>query len=168
MGCKKSKIKFPAFEIAHAIYWKKAYPELLLRKENYLFFEWDENLDSFFGAVDQIPYFGLVPAVARLIKSSHDYLRKWWKKIGEAELNQLSDKESLEIEEMLPYFWALDLNNYLENTSQSAVLFIDTYEALWENHKSDGNSRDKWIREELILRLSKKVMWVICGKESLG
>lgn len=164
---KKYKINFTAFEIAHAIYWKKVNPEIPLKKENYMFFEGDENLDSFFGVVDQIPYFSLVPAAARLIKSSHGYIRKWWKKIGESELNQLFDKEPLEIEEMLPYFWAQDLNNYLENTSQSAVFFIDTYEALWENHRSDGHCRDEWIREELIPRLPRKLLWVICGRESL-
>ena len=164
---RKSKIKFPAFEIAHAIYWKKANPEIPLRKENYLFFEGDNAFDDFFGVVDQIPYFSLVPAVGRLLKSFPDYLRKWWKKIGEEELLQLSEKEPLEIEEMLPYFWAQDFNNYLEDTSKSAVLFIDTYEALWENHRSEGHSRDEWIRDELIPRLPQKVLWVICGREAL-
>lgn len=165
---RKSKIKFPAFEIAHAIYWKKANPEIPLRKETYLFFEGDNAFDDFFGVIDQIPYFSIVPATARLLKSSQKYFKKWWKTIGEAELSQISEMEPMEIEETLPYFWAQDLNSYLENTSKSAVLFIDTYEALWENHRSDGNSRDKWIREELIPRLSKKVLWVICGKEALG
>jgi len=60
---KKCKINFPAFEIAHAIYWKKANPEIPLRKENYLLFEGDNALDDFFGVVDQIPYFSLVPKV---------------------------------------------------------------------------------------------------------
>jgi tetratricopeptide (TPR) repeat protein len=163
----RRKINFPAFEIAHAIYWKKANPEIPLRKENYLFFEGDNVIDDFFGTVDQIPYFQLVPAVARALKNVPDYLRKWWKIKGESELSQLSEMEALEIEEMLPYFWAQDLENYLEYTSESTVIFIDTYEALWENHRSDGNSRDKWIREELIFCSPKKVLWVICGREKL-
>ena len=163
---KKSKINFPAFEIAHAIYWKKANPEIPLRKENYLLFEGDNAFDDFFGVVDQIPYFSLVPAVGRLLKNFPDYLRKWWKKRGEKELLQLSEKEPLEIEEMLPYFWAQDLNNYLEHTSKSAVLFIDTYEALWENQRGEGNFTREWIRE-LIPNLPRKVLWVICGREEL-
>ena len=73
--------------------------------------------------------------------------------------------EALEIEETLPYFWAQDLENYLKNTSESAVFFIDTYEALWENHRSEGNSRDEWIREELIRCPPKNSLWVICGRE---
>lgn len=163
---KEYKIHFPAFEIAHAIYWKKANPEIPLRKDNYLFFEGDNAFDDFFGVVDKIPYFSIVPATARLLKNLPDYFRKWWVN-GEEELLQLSGKEPLEIEETLPYFWAQDLNNYLEHTSKSAVLFIDTHEALWENHRSDGHSRDEWIREEIIPRLPRKVLWVICGKEAL-
>lgn len=164
----RRKINFPAFEIAHAIYWKKANPEIPLRKENYLFFEGDNVIDGFFGTVDKIPYFQLVPAIARALKNVPEYLRKWWKIKGEAELSQLSEMEALEIEEILPYFWAQDLENYLEHTSESAVIFIDTYEALWENHRSEGNSRDEWIRKELIRCSPKKALWVICGKEALG
>jgi len=164
----KFKINFPAFEIAHAIYWKKANPEISLRKENYLFFEGNNVSDDFLEIVNQIPYFGIVPSAAKLLlKSFPDYLRKWWTKRGEEELKQLSEKEPLEIEEMLPYFWAQDFNNYLEHTSKTTVLFIDTYEALWENHRDEGNSRDKWIREELITRLPRNVLWVICGREAL-
>jgi tetratricopeptide (TPR) repeat protein len=164
---KKHKLNFLAFEIAHAIYWKKANPEIPLRKENYLLFEGDNAFDDFFGVINQIPYFSIVPATARLLKSSPDYLRKWWAKRGEEELKQLLDKEPLEIEEMLPYFWAQDLNNYLEHTSKTAVLFIDTYEALWENHRDEGNFRDEWIREDLIPRFQRNVLWVICGREAL-
>ena len=163
----RRKINFPAFEIAHAIYWKKANPEIPLRKENYLFFKGDNFIDDFFGTVDQIPYAQVVPAIARALKNVPDYLRKWWKIKGEAELSQLSEMEALEIEETLPYFWAQDLENYLEHTSESAVIFIDTYEALWENHRSEGNSRDEWIREELIRCSPKNSLWVICGREKL-
>lgn len=77
---RKYKIKFPAFEIAHSVYWKKANPKSPLRKENYLFFEGDDAFDDFLELVNEIPYFQVVPATARLLKSAPDYLRKWWKK----------------------------------------------------------------------------------------
>ena len=165
---KKYKINFPAFEIAHAIYWKKANPEIPLREENYLFFEGDNAFDDFFGVIDKIPYFSIVPATARLIKNSLTSFQKWWKTTGEAELLQLLEKEPIEIEEALPYFWTQDLNNYLERTSKSALLFIDTYEALWEKERGNGNfnARDTWIRE-LILNLPNSSLWVICGREEL-
>ena len=128
---KKSKINFPAFEIAHAIYWKKANPEIPIRKKNYLFFEGSDAFNVLYGVATQISYFSLVPAVARLLNSLPNDRRNCWTKRTEEELKQLSEKEPSKIKEMLPYFWALDLNNYLKDTSQSVVLFIDTYEALW-------------------------------------
>ncbi len=165
---KKSKISFPAFEIAHAIYWKKANPEIPLRKENYLLFEGEEVFDGFLEIVNQIPYFNLIPKVARLLKGFPDYLKKRWVEIVEEKLKQLPKKEPWEIKEMLPYFWAYDLNNYLEGNSKSAVLFIDTYEGLRENYRSDGYSLDNWIINELILHsLPQRVLWVICGREAL-
>lgn len=68
--------------------------------------------------------------VARLLKGLPADIRKWWTQ-REEELKKRSEKEPLEIKEMLLYFQALDLNNYLKDTSQSVVLFIYTYEALW-------------------------------------
>ena len=164
----ESKLHFRAFEIAHAIYWKKAHPESQLRKENYLLFEGDEKLDPFFGVVNQIPYFSVVPAVARLLKTAPDHLRKWWTKKLESELNELSEKEPLDIEKYLTHFWVRDLNKYLEDNSKYAVFFIDTYEDLFVNHSSDSCSLNNWIRDELISNnLSQKVLWVICGREAL-
>jgi hypothetical protein len=94
----RHKIDFPAFEVAHAIFWKKAYPEIPLRKDNYLLFEGDEAFDAFYGVVNQIPFFSVVPASFKLLKNLPDYLMKWWAKKGEDELKKLSEKEPLEIE----------------------------------------------------------------------
>ena len=75
MICKRNiKINFPAFEIAHAIYWKKANPEIPLRKENYLLFKGENSFDEYFGLIDKIPYFSVGPATARLLKNAPDYL----------------------------------------------------------------------------------------------
>src|SRR5665647_650669 len=161
-------IDFPAFEIAHAIYWKKANPEIPLRKDNYLLFKGNNVFDDIFGIASMISPLGIVHSAGKLIlKDLPNYLREWWTTKGEEELKQLSEEEPLIIEERLSYFWAQDLNNYLECTSKPAVLFIDTYEVLRENYSDDGYSLDKWIREELILRLPERVLWVICGREAL-
>lgn len=164
---KKSNIKFPAFEIAHAIYWKKARPETALRKDDFLLFEGDKALDSFFELMVETPYFKLVPAVSRFFKKLPEYIEKWWKFEGERELSELVDKEPLVIESLLPYFWIKDLNNYLNQTSESSVIFIDTYDALWEKCSENDLSKDNWIREELVLRSPKRLIWVICGKEEI-
>lgn len=164
---KKYKISFPAFEIAYTIYWEKAYPGIPLRKEDYLFFEGEDTFGEFLGAIKQIPYLNLMPKGIRLITGIPDYFEKWLVKKG-VELRQLLEKEPQDIEETLPYFWAQDLNNYLEDDkSKSAILFIDTYEALWEKHRLGDHSRDKWIRDNLIPRLEKKILWVIFVRDEL-
>jgi hypothetical protein len=63
----KNKINFPAFEIAHAIYWKKANPEIPLRKENYRFFEGNDLFEDFFGVIKHAPFVSLMHSVATLI-----------------------------------------------------------------------------------------------------
>lgn len=166
---KKHKIDFPAFEIAHDVYWKKANPTISLKKDNHLLFEGNNASDDILGIGSQIPYLGMVPHAGRFLLSNlPDHFRKWRIKRREKELKQLSEKEPWEIEEMLPYFWAQDLNNYLKESSKTAVLFIDTYEAMWEKEREWGNfnGRDKWIRE-LISNLHKSSLFVICGKEEL-
>lgn len=65
-----------------------------------------------------------------MLKGIPEDIRKWWTQ-REEELKKLLEKETLGIKEMLPYFWALDLNNYLKDTPQFVVLLIDTFEALW-------------------------------------
>lgn len=123
----KYKIDFPAFEIAHAIYWKKTNPEIPLRKDNYLLFKGNNVFDDIFGIASKISPLGIVHNAGKLIlKDLPDYLREWWTTEGEKELKQLSEEEPLTIEEKLSYYWALDLNNYLKCTSKPAVLFVDT------------------------------------------
>jgi len=138
------------------------------RKDNYLLFKCNNAFDDIFGIASKISPIGIVYNAGKFIlKDLPDYLREWWRKRGEKELNQLLEKEPLVIEEMLHYFWAQDLNNYLEHNSKPIVLLIDTYEVLRENYSDDGYSLDNWIRDELILRLPRKVLWVICGREAL-
>jgi hypothetical protein len=39
--------------------------------------------------------------------------------------------ETSDIEKRLYLYWAYYLHEYLQKTSEAAVLFIDSYEALW-------------------------------------
>ncbi|MDR7666450.1 hypothetical protein RG963_11790 [Methanosarcina sp. Z-7115] len=98
----KSKIKFPAFEIAHAIYWKKANPEIPLRKENYLLFEGDDALDDFFGAVEQVPYLQVVPTTARLLKKAPTPSENGGKREEKQNLNNFPKKNLWKLKKLCP------------------------------------------------------------------
>ncbi|WP_135605514.1 tetratricopeptide repeat protein [Methanococcoides sp. NM1] len=161
--------KFPSFDIAYAIYWQKVNPQIPLSKDSYSLIEEGSIVDDLLNVANNFIPFRLFTDVAAVAKKLPDKYREWWAKHGQKELSKLPEMDSSDIEQMLPKYWAYDLMDHLESRSRSAVIFIDTYEAFWENFRGQGSfhSRDEWLREQLIPYLPDRVLWVICGRESL-
>ncbi|MEA1983261.1 MAG: tetratricopeptide repeat protein, partial [Campylobacterota bacterium] len=66
-------------------------------------------------------------------------------------------------------FFAYDIDNYKKKHPQKkVVIFLDTYEALWQNVRNESNrlSQDVWIRDGLVSEL-QNVLFVICGREKI-
>ncbi len=160
----KYGIKFNFFDIALATYWKKVNPHVPLVKENY---SEESIVRDVLDICNELVPVNLIPNVYNLAKSLPERYQKWVLKRKE-DISKLPDLEPAEIDERLPVYWAYDLADNLQNTSESAVIFIDTYEALWEKEREKGSfsDRDKWIRK-LIENIQNSCMWVICGRESL-
>jgi len=164
----KYNIQFPSFDIAYAIYWKRTHPQIQMNKDNFkLLGESDPILASIIEITAYAAGFGLVHKIAKGVIKGGKFLNNWWKKRGKDEINKITDMDPNEILEHLPMFWALDFKDFLEDSGKTAVLFIDTYEALWTNIRSEGSflSRDEWVRE-LVLQLPG-VLWTICGRERI-
>ncbi|MCX6841727.1 MAG: tetratricopeptide repeat protein [candidate division WOR-3 bacterium] len=145
----------------------------------------------------KLPLIGLVPRISSLVSASLDpsnpqpldpFYSEWWERRGERELEDLPQMEPGAIVERLPMFWAADLKDYLRSGSResgigssrtsndsplstphsrSAVLFIDTYEGLWETGSTEADffKRDEWVRE--LVKQLPEVLWVICGRQKL-
>lgn len=160
----KYGIKFNSFDIALATYWKKINPRVPLVKENY---SEDSIVRDVLDICNEFVPVNLIPNVLNLAKSLPERYQKWALKRKE-DISRLSDFEPTEIEELLPVYWAYDLADHLQETSEFAVIFIDTYEAIWEKEREKGsfNDRDKWFRK-LIENIQKFCLWVICGREFL-
>ena len=160
----KYGIKFNSFDIALAAYLKKINPHNPLVKENY---SEDSIVRDVLDICDEFVPVNLITNVYNLAKSLPERYQKWTLKRKE-DFSKLPELEPTEIYEQLPIYLAHDLADHLQNTSESAVIFIDTYEALWEKERDKGsfNSRDEWLRK-LIENIQKSCLWVICGKESL-
>ncbi|AKB26875.1 hypothetical protein MSSIT_0156 [Methanosarcina siciliae T4/M] len=160
----KYNIKFNSFDIALATYWKKINPHNPLVKENY---SEGSIVRDVLDVCDEFVPVNLIPNVYNLAKSLPEHYQKWVLKRKE-DISGLQNLEPAEIYERLPVYLAHDLADRLQNTSEFAVIFIDTYEALWEKERDKGsfNSRDGWLRK-LIENIQKSCLWVICGKESL-
>ena len=159
-------VKFYSFEIARAVQLKKIDPRAPLSKED--FFSDGIIVDfintGIMGALDPT---SLVPKLLKLVNKFPDRYHNWFLQRRE-DIAELPAMEALEIEELLPVYWAKDLCDNLNPTSEMAVLFMDSYEALWskERHKGSFNERDKWIRT-LVANLPERVLFVICGKDLL-
>lgn len=163
----KFKINFPSFDIAYTVYWQKTHPQTPMTKDNFPLLTGANAVAGIMRVVGEMPYIGFVPKLTKAFMTGGNVFREWWKKRGEKELANLPTLEPKEISVRMPMFWASDLKDFLEEKKKDAVLFLDTYEALWENLKADGGffMRDEWIRE-LVSHLPE-VIWVICGREKL-
>jgi hypothetical protein len=164
------KVQFPSFDLAYVIFWHKSRPQTPLRQDPTrleALLEKGTLFANLVSLVGEVPILSLVPKLSTLITKADRFFREWWTKRGHRELYQLQEMSPAEIAEWLPAFWAADLKDYLEREGRPAVLFMDTYEALWEGRRTEGRffSQDEWVRE-LVAQLPE-VLWVITGQQRL-
>jgi hypothetical protein len=166
----KYVVQFPSFDLAYAIYWQKSRPQTSLRQDQTqleALLEEGTLFANLISIVGEVPIVSLVPKLSKVISKTDRLFREWWTKRGHQDLYRLQQMEPAEIVEWLPAFWASDLKDYLEREGRPAVLFMDTYEALWEGEgrRAEGRyfTRDAWVRE-LVSQLPE-VLWVITGQE---
>ncbi len=157
----KYKAKFYLFNTAHAIYRKKLHPEIALLKENYPMVKegWTFNK-----IIDILNVFGPAKLAWDAVNNAPDSVVRFFKE-QVIDINKLTNMEAHEIEKLLPVFFAADITNYL-GTNSKAYIFIDTYEALFEDLRKKGSlyKKNEWIRDNLIPSMPT-VSWVICGRE---
>ena len=163
----KYKVHFPTFDIAYTTYWHKTHPQTPMTRDNFPLLSGSNVLGGIIRVVGEMPWVGWMPKLTKAFMAGQNVFREWWKRRGEKELANLPTLEAKEIAQRLPMFWALDLRDHIEEKKVPAVIFIDTYEALWENISAEGGFflQDEWIRE-LVANLPE-VLWVICGREKL-
>ena len=164
----KFKIPFISFDIAYTIYLGKSNPSLELKKDSLPFLEEGSLLAEAVGLVES------TGGIAGFALSIIDYAAKKLQEVSfnqdvQSELKRLQDMEVEEIEKELAVFLAYDIATYKKkNPQKKVVIFLDTYEALWQNDRSESNrlSKDEWIRDSLVTELSN-VLFVICGREKI-
>lgn len=165
---KNFKVPFTVFNLAYTIYLSKENPNLEVKKETLPYLEEGELAISFLQFISETG--GMIGSlVASLTKYG-------FKKIQTLRLDKNVQKELIhlqtltapEIEKELPLYFAYDLKLYKEkNPNTKIVVFIDTYEALWEHDRREANklSEDEWVRE--FITNTENTLFVICGREKL-
>lgn len=161
-------ILFYHFGLAYAIYFQKTHKDLMLNYNEHNTI--DENIGfiaDILSVIDGLGIIGIVPGMVNKI-----YNVTFKKLHLDTELkDDLKKMELLDIsrcEQLLPAFFAYDLNKYMQKESDKVVVvFLDTYEALWGQIKNDITkfSQDQFVRE-LISHLPG-VLFTICGREFL-
>ncbi len=128
----KYKIKFPNFDLAYAVYWKRTHPQQPLNKNNFPLMDEGSLFANFVSTVQDLPYVNLLPNAAKVYKNLTGFVSDWWLKQGKQTLRDLALMEPTDIANRLPAYWAKN-----------------TYEALWGDKRIDSMffSRDKWVRE---------------------
>jgi tetratricopeptide (TPR) repeat protein len=161
------KVHFPTFDIAYAAYWQKSRPQASMTGDNLSLLQDSMVLSDLLAAVGMVPIIGVIPRLPYLFARGRKVLQDWWTRRGSRELKELPALEPQGIAERLPMFWAADLRDYLNQQQKTAVVFLDTYDALAEAERVEGKLREReaWVRE-LVAQLSE-VLWVICGREQL-
>ena len=161
------KVSFPTFDIAYTVYWQKIHPQTPMDVKNFPLLENSNLIGEIAGLLGAVPLVGLIPKLAIAATRGGKMIHDWWTRRGAQELRGLSELDPAEIAERLPMFWAADLRDHLQRHEVPAVLFLDTYEGLWETERSEGifHQRDEWVRE-LVSQLPE-VLWIVFGREKL-
>jgi tetratricopeptide (TPR) repeat protein len=174
------QVKFPSFDLAYAVYWQKTHPDTPLGDDLKPLLEPGSLLSQLLDETGKLPLIGLVPRISSLLGkppgplnpgTPEPLLRAWWERRGERELGDLPQLEPGATVDRLPTSWASDLKDHLGVKACKAVLFIDTYEGLWETgdrKQETVDSRqetDEWVRE--LVKQLPEVLWIVCGRQKL-
>lgn len=88
-------------------------------------------------------------------------IRQWWKLTGSNNLQELKHCENLkDILDLLPLFLARDLQLYLEEFAQKAVVVIDNYESF-----ADSEGKCDWLKN--LIEINPSILWVIFAEKPL-
>lgn len=164
---RKEGIQFFSFDLAYAVHWQKTHPQLALKEDEVPFLTEGSLITELIGVAEDLPLVQIIAKLPGLIQKASTSVQEWWRRRGQRALHEIRNMEPAEIAEWLPTFWAYDLQDHIERSGQRIVLFIDTYEALWDGRRTESRffTVDEWVRE-WVAHLPE-VLWVIVGREQL-
>lgn len=162
----KKRIQFPHFEIAYSIYFYKRNPDITFNEKKLPF---EKELGVMADIISQLDGLGIAGVVTGIVGKVYDTKKNWnLDKEVKEHLKELEGLPVPEIEEQLVAFFAYDLQKGIQKHQiPNAVIFLDTFEALWSgsSNKTIIHIKDKWIRD--LIGSSPNILFVICGREYL-
>ncbi|WP_231561845.1 tetratricopeptide repeat protein [Nitrosococcus oceani] len=162
-------IEFPAFDVAFAHYWQQAYPHLKFQDTHRDLFTDKEGV--FAHALESASsYAEALPAGIGLTMKALNGVRQRMRDFDNRYLPALRGLETFsptEILDRLPYYLGLDLCSYQRRQrAKQLIVFLDTYEALWETFTQGARWEvDAWARE--LVASVPGVLFVVFAREKL-
>lgn len=160
------KINFQLFDLAYAIYWKKCHPNMAINEKTFPYLEESSVILDLISTLGDLPVVSILPNIITAAEKVSKKLINYYSSVKN-EINLIEKMSVSELEEKLPYYWANDFNKSIINSKSKYVIFIDTYEAIWEDDRTEGAffKKDEWIRN--LASCLPNVLFVICGREKL-
>ena len=159
---------FPLYELGIYAYAQKI-GENMASPEIKGFIEKSPLLNFAVTAVGAIPIAGVVSHVLTAADKGLVYLRTVISK-HDHEIRDIENKTPAELYDYLPYLFAQDMANALEDATEPLVIILDTYERLVNEMSSVGEplNNDLWLRgNDGLIQNIPNVLWVIAGREKL-
>ena len=145
----KSNIELFHFSLAYAIYFQKTNKEFLYDDKKSIIKENLGLVSEILSTIDGFGILGIVPDIVNKIYSV-SYKKFNLDKELKEDLKNLENMQIIDIEKMLPAFFAYDVNKYLcSRKIDTIVFFFDTYEVIGTKGKNNITkfSSDYFLRE---------------------
>ena len=163
-------MRFAAFDTAYTVYKSKQNPQMQISNKKLPFLDEGSLVADVFSQIaDNVGWAGTALNLANYIYEKVDDI---FTKEIKNDLQKLNSMEHYDIVKHLPYFLAYDIKKYMKkNDKKRCIVFLDTYEALWESKRTIENEyhKDKWVRELIIAFYENGLnpLFVITGRDEL-
>lgn len=163
------RLSFPRFDVSYGYWWNLTQPAKLSAENNFL----PEETDTVIDLVAALTDWGLAGVPTRLLRIGKR-LTEWWQRRSSREwVQRLSLLEPRLVLDLLPRAFGEDLDEQLAAAQPGqpdrCVLFLDTYEALWDDphHRTQARRHvvDEWVRT--LCSTVSRVLVVIVGRDRL-
>lgn len=160
-------LELPLFDIAYAVYWQRANPEVPLSASELPLLSESEILGDIVSAAGNAPVVGVVVSLVKGLDLLGKRAQRWRRVREDLDLRNLDRLDVHEILDALTFFFARDLRHALNEHVQRCVIMLDAHEALWEDVTARGGrgDRDAWIRD--LIAQTPGVLWVISSRDAL-
>lgn len=162
----KYDITFPSFDIACAYHFQKLRPNSSLKDNCSALLGTKSPLSNILGTLDDLQNKGFIPTLNRIFATPGNLYNNWWKHKGIKELSNIPLLDQKDLIVKLSFLWANDFNEYIKNSKKKTIIFLDSYDILEKDLKTDDSFLNIELLQNWILQLGN-VLFVIFSEEEL-